>query len=192
MMKKIQIKILFIAMVLFSGYLNAATITWNPTDSIVNQGDTFSLDVVGLGFVSNVDGGGVNLSFDPTKLNVLSVTIDELVWDFGPAGISTGTIDNGAGTVSGIMVNALSDVTGDFTVATIQFLEISGGSFLNSSIGITEYALNPWASGGSEINPGYVNGTVTAVSAVPVPAAVWLFGSGLLALTSIVRRSRKV
>lgn len=188
-MKKIQSKILFLAMVLLSSYLNAATITWSPTDSIVNQGDTFSLDVVGSGFVSNVDGGGVNLSFDATKLNVLSVTIDELVWDFAT---DTGTIDNGAGTVEGIMVNALSDVTGDFIVATIQFQEISGGSFLNSSIGITEYALNPWWSGGSAINPNFVNGTVTAVSTVPVPATVWLFGSGLLALTTIARRSRKV
>ena len=174
-------------MVLFSSYLNAATITWSSTNNIVNQGDIFSLDVVGLGFVSNVDGGGVNLSFDPTKLNVLSVTIDELVWDFVT---NTGTINNIAGTVDGIMVNAWSNISGNFTVATIQFQEISGGSFLNSTIGITEYALNPWASGGSEINPDFVNGTVT-VSAVPVPAAVWLFGSGLLALTSIARRSRK-
>lgn len=189
-MKKIQTKILFLAMVLFSSYLNAATITWNPTDSIVNQGDTFSLDIVGSGFVSNVDGGGVNLSFDPTKLNVLSVTIDDLVWDFVT---DIGTIDNVAGTVNGITVSAWDNiVTGDFTVATIQFLEISGGSFLNSPIGITEYALDPWVGGGSQINPDFVNGTVTAVSAVPVPAAVWLFGSGLLALTSIARRSRKV
>lgn len=189
-MKKIEIKLLFLATLLFSNYLNAATITWSSTDNLVNQGDIFTLDVVGLGFISNVDGGGVNISFDPTKLNVLSVTIDELVWDFGPTGISTGTIDNVSGTVNGIMVNAWSNVTGDFTVASIQFEEIYGGAYANSTIGITEYALNPWASGGSMINPDFVNGSVST-SAVPVPAAAWLFGSGLLALTSIARRSRK-
>jgi hypothetical protein len=30
--------------------------------------------------------------------------------------------------------------------------------------------------------------TVTSISAVPIPAAVWLFGSGLLGLMSMVRR----
>ena len=189
MMKKIQTKILLLATVLFSSYLNAATITWNPANSIVGQGDAFSLNVVGTGF-ANVEGGGVNLSFDATKLNVLSVTIDNLVWDFVT---NTGTIDNVAGTVNGITVSAWDNiVTGDFTVATIWFQEISGGSFLNSPIGITEYALDRWVGSGDFINPDFVNGTVTvAVSAVPVPAAAWLFGSGLLALTSIARRSRK-
>ena len=32
--------------------------------------------------------------------------------------------------------------------------------------------------------------TVTSVSAVPVPAAVWLFGSGLLGLVGVARRKR--
>lgn len=35
-----------------------------------------------------------------------------------------------------------------------------------------------------------VNGTTINVSAVPVPAAVWLFGSGLLGLMGVNRRSR--
>ncbi|MCK5262527.1 MAG: hypothetical protein KAJ92_02525 [Gammaproteobacteria bacterium] len=179
-----KIKILFIATLLFSSYLNAATITWDTVNSSSFGGDIFNLNVVGTGFASNVDGGGVDLSFDSSVVNVLSVTIDELVWDFGGAGINTGTIDNVAGTVNGIMVNALSAVTGDFTVATIQFQTIAGfGS--TSGLTLTEYALNPWASGGSAINPTFVGGNV---SVVPVPAAVWLFGSGLIGLIVTARR----
>ena len=42
-------------------------------------------------------------------------------------------------------------------------------------------------------NFDFTNITVTNVSAVPVPAAVWLFGSGLLGLASITRRkSRRI
>ena len=178
-----KIKLLFIATLLFSSYLNAATITWNSASNGVLENDIFSLDVVGQGFVSNVDGGGIDLSFDSSVLNVLSVTIDEVVWDLG-VGISTGTIDNVAGTVNGIAVNAWGDVTGDFTVATIQFQAI-GGLWSTSGLTLTEYALNPWASDGSAINPDYINGSV---SIVPVPAAVWLFGSGLLGLLGFARR----
>ena len=187
MMKIIKKHIFFILTLLFSGYLNAATITWDSTANNVNENDIFSLDVVGLGFVSNVDGGGVNLSFDPSVLSVLSVSIDDLVWDLG-VGNSTGTIDNVGGTVNGIAVNAWSAVTGDFTVATIEF-QVIGSIGFGSSLALSEYALNPWASGGSAINPIIANGSV---SVVPVPAAVWLFGSGLLALTSLARRKHKV
>jgi len=187
-MKKIKIKILFIATLLFSGHLNADTITWDLTSFDAGLGSSFSLDVVGLGFASNVDGGGVDISFDSSVLNVLSVTIDEVVWDFGASGIDTGTIDNGAGTVDGIMVNAMSAVTGDFIVATVQFQTV-GAALSSSGLTLTELFTNPWASGGSAINPIFLDGNV---SVVPVPGAVWLFGSGLIALMSFARRKRKV
>ena len=183
-----KIKLLFIATLLFSSYLNAATITWDTVNNTAWENEIFTMDIVGLGFASNVDGGGVDLTFDSSVLNVLSVNIDEIVWDFGGAGINSGTIDNVAGTVDGIMVNTFQNVTGDFVVATVQF-QVVGGFGLNSNLGLTEYALNPWASGGSAINPTFVGGNV---SVVPVPAAVWLFGSGLIALTSLARRKQKV
>ncbi len=47
-------------------------------------------------------------------------------------------------------------------------------------------------SGDDNFYPNYVSGTWTSytVSAVPVPAAVWLFGSGLLGLVGVARRRR--
>lgn len=173
---------------LLSGHLSAATINWDLPVTNVNIDNTFTVNVVGNNFLSSVYGGGVNISFDSSILNVLSVSINETVWDFGGSGISTGTINNSAGTVDAILVNTFSPVTGDFEVASIQFRAVGTGS---SALSLTEYALNPWASGAGAINPDFVDGTVN-VSSVPVPAAVWLFGSGLLALTGLARRNYKV
>ncbi|MDH5388253.1 MAG: PEP-CTERM sorting domain-containing protein [Gammaproteobacteria bacterium] len=176
-------KLFFVISMLLSSHVLAATITWGAPTTYVSVNDVFSIDVVGTGFLSNVDGGGVNISFDQTVVNVLSVTINEVVWDFGGAGISTGLIDNLNGTLNGIMVNTFANVTGDFVVASIQMQAIGVG---NSSLLLTENALNPWASGGSAINPTYVGGVI----AVPVPAAVWLFGSGLLGMFGVAKRKR--
>jgi hypothetical protein len=46
-----------------------------------------------------------------------------------------------------------------------------------------EFTLNPAIGGGYE-------GNFTIVSAVPVPAAAWLFGSGLIGLIGIARRKK--
>lgn len=180
-------KLIFVITMFLSGHLSAATITWEALTTNVSVNDIFTLDVVGTGFTSSVDGGGVNVSFDQNILNVLSVSINESVWDFGGFGISTGTIDNSNGTLDGVMVNAFSDVTGDFVVATIQMQAIAVG---DSLLSLSEYALNPWASEGSALNPGFADASVNVsdVLPAPVPAAVWLFGSGLLGLFGVAKR----
>lgn len=169
---------------LLCGQASAATIGWETAPATINVYDIFSLNITGSGFTGNVDGGGVNISYDSSILNVLSVSIDESVWDFGGAGISGGTIDNGAGTVNGIMVNTFSNVSGSFDIATIQFQAIGSGT---SAMALTEFALNPWASGGVMINPTMENSSLI-VSAVPIPPALWLFGSGLLGLIGAARK----
>ena len=60
----------------------------------------------------------------------------------------------------------------------------------------TAYGVN-WVFGDTLSNyvsgdPGYIVGNDASVSAVPLPAAVWLFGSGLLGLIGISRRQKVV
>lgn len=185
-MKNVK-KIIPALLLLFSGYASAATVTWNSSVTDVNVNDVFTINVVGTGFTSNVDGGGFNISFDQNVLSVLSVSIDESVWDFGGYGISSGAINNLTGIVDGVMVNTFEEVSGDFIVATIEVQAIAAG---NSLLALTAYGLNPWASAGSLINPDSVDATVnvSSVSAVPVPAAIWLFSAGLLGLYGAGRR----
>ncbi|RDH80810.1 MAG: hypothetical protein DIZ80_17465 [endosymbiont of Galathealinum brachiosum] len=183
-MKKTFKKAVVIASIFFVQHLHAATITWDSVDYTSDLNSVFTLDIIGTDFLTNVDGGGVNISFDSNVLNVLSVSVDENLWDFGSGGINTGTIDNNVGTVNSIYVNAWSTVSGNFSVASVMFEAVGAGT---TDLTLSEFAFNPWASGGSLIDHNYVAGSVS-VSAVPVPAAVWLFGSGLIALSGFARK----
>ena len=55
---------------------------------------------------------------------------------------------------------------------------------------LAEAMTNPWSSGGSPINPTFAAGLSATVTAIPIPPAVWLFGSGLLGLVGIARRKK--
>ena len=188
-MKNVK-KIITVISLLLSGHLSAATITWGASSTNVNVSDSFTLDIVGTGFTNNVDGGGVNFAFNSNVLNVTSISIDENVWNLG-AGINTGIIDNVSGVVSGISVNAWDDVLGDFTMASVTFQAIGSGV---SSLLMTEWGANPWAGGGSLLNPEFGAASVAVteipVSAVPIPAAIWLFGSGLIGLIGFAKRKK--
>ncbi|MCW8831658.1 MAG: cohesin domain-containing protein, partial [Gammaproteobacteria bacterium] len=155
-----KIKILTILPLFFCLHIQAATVTWSNTNNIVNENDSFSLDVVGRDFVGDVDGGGVNVNFDPSVVNVVSVTIDETVWNLGSNANSTGTINNTTGSVEGIMVNTFAYLTGDFIVATINF-QVVGSAGSSTDLILSELKKNPWASAGSRINPVFVDGSVS-------------------------------
>ena len=61
--------------------------------------------------------------------------------------------------------------------------DLTGNTALGDPIGCTNCGPFPGQT------PAF-GGTMTAVSAVPVPAAVWLFGSGLLGLVGVARRKK--
>ena len=174
------------AVLLVAQQLQAATISWNDIDYSTNLNNVFTLDITGSDFDVNVDGGGVNLSYDPNIVNVLSVSIDESVWDFGSQGVDTGSINNTVGTVNGITVNAWSEVTDDFVVASVDFIAVGSGV---TDLTLNEFYFNPWASTGNSINPFFQAGEVT-VSSVPIPGAVWLFASGMMGLIGLSKRKK--
>jgi hypothetical protein len=65
-------------------------------------------------------------------------------------------------------------------------LVLEAGTVLDLA-GFNLYVKNSFVDSGGTV----LNGTVTVVSAVPVPAAVYLFGSGLLGLAGVARKRRK-
>ena len=164
---------LVFAYFLVSLHAAASTVAFDASPT-VNPGQSFTLNLVGSGFSSIVDGGGLNIGYDASILAVTNVTVDDTTWDFYS---SPGVIDNAAGSVSEIHFAALSDVSGDFMIASIDFLAIGTGT---TDLLLSESTLNPFASGGTLLDPPvtFLPGSVT-VTAVPLPAAFWLLLSGL-------------
>ena len=151
----------------------AATVSFNPETSTAGVGSTVSLNLVGTDFNSgSLDGGGINFTFDASVVEVTSVTVDTSIWEFFS---SNGTIDNVAGTVNDIQFNSFQSRTGDLLFATVDFLVIGTGF---SPLGLSEFLGNPFATGG-QVYPGVVFSQDASISNVPVPGAVWLFGSAL-------------
>lgn len=116
-----------------------------------------------------------------------NVSIDAAVWNFMA---NSGTIDNGAGSVTGMEFLTFSGAGTDFTIATIDFTALASGSSLLDIEKHISLSIPDFSAGGLPLDVELLDGSVS-VSAVPVPAAVWLFGSGLIALVGISKRQNK-
>lgn len=170
--------------------VQAATITIDPLDSSVMPGATFDVTIVGLDFTEfagGTIGGGFSLAWDSSVLMLDSVNLsfagDQL---FGQAG----TVDNVAGTLLNADVTSFNGVTAfDFDIAVLTFTAVGlGSTALDLSIGLFDNGSERiWAdsSGFNDTMPLFVDGSVNVI---PIPAAVWLFGSGLIGLIGVARR----
>ena len=173
-------------------HAQAATITVNPFSPTVNTGDVFNISIVGTDFTAGSGGtigGGFSMAWDPGILTLQSFALtfsgDQL---FGQPGV----VDLAAGTWTNADVTSFNGTTlANFEIATVTFLATNlGVSPTDVSIGFFSGGTpRLWADsdGLIDVNPTFIGGSVTVV---PVPAAVWLFGSGLLGLVGMAKRKK--
>lgn len=177
----------------------AATITFNPTSATTSVGSTFTINLVGTDFTEGEGGtygGGVSLAWDPTILALQSYDTSVFGGDQMLAGSNTTTlIDNVNGELKNLSVASFwTPVTStSFNIAVLTFNVLSAGTTqLSSSLGQFDSGFdNIWTdssfANAIQINPQFDSATV---SAVPVPAAVWLLGSALLGGAGFIRRKQ--
>lgn len=164
-------------------------------------------NVVGLGTPANANITSTCLTCTLNFTSGLNTSAGGGTWQFGPGGsISiTGGIDFSVG--SDIAVGSTL-LTGTFTSAEVRSLgagfEVTFGSFTDVKHAdlLSYYGMPTGNYDGSltilfdaAVGPGNAftsasifGGSVANVAAVPLPAAAWLFGSGLLGLYSAIRR----
>ncbi len=151
-------------------------------------------------------GGGADVSISGSDLSISGSAMDilqyagESVDDINPDQTFTltgtmqadnlfdGSFSVGGGLLSGSFTNLdVKQVTfmGATTGSAAGYLDFTGGSLQLGALGGN--VLINW-NGDANSNAGVISTGKLEVSAVPVPAAVWLFGSGLLGLVGIARR----
>jgi hypothetical protein len=162
-----------LAILVFIGNLQAATVTAFPNPAEVTLGDTFSVNILAADFDVVLDGGGLNIQYDPSIVQLNTAVVDTAVWDPLLSGVN-GTIDNTSGNITGLYFSSFANVTGDFSIATLEFTATALGI---SPLQLSHYDANPFASGGT-VTPVTLNNGSIVVSPVPLPAAGWLMLSG--------------
>jgi hypothetical protein len=178
--------LLVLSIFLYTTAANAATVAIGFNQGAFNSaiGNQFNVGIVGnYGGPETLAGGGFNLYFDATKLQLNSVSISPEAGDFS---YSNGIIDNNSGSAQDIGFASFWGLSGDFSIATLNFSVIGGGisQLLMSDSGSDvytwtnyDYSAGPF---GDSVTPIFSSASVSAPTAVPLPA------SGVMAFSSIL------
>jgi hypothetical protein len=170
-----------IATLLMPNLVTAATVQTSAPNT-VSIGETFTVEIVGSDFPIT-QGGGFNLTYNPDIISATDISIDDTqTWTFFN---NTGTIDSQNGALLDVIVSDFPGRSGDFNVASIEFIAVGVGI---SNFSLSESVINPWASDGNLISPTLLS--ESSVQVVPLPATFFLFGSGLLGLIGTLKRSK--
>ncbi len=175
-----------------AGVAGAATIELLPPTINDSVGSTFTLDVVGRNFdigSGGSNGGGLTIDWDPAVIGLfgglsgLNITFAGDQFFASPP-----TLDVGAGSLD-FSVSSLNGVAAtNFDIAVLTFEALNPGT---TTTGITISAIDVWPdfAGTTDVVPTGVGANVT-VNPVPLPPAVFLFGSALAGLGFVGRRRK--
>jgi len=169
------------------------SVTSFSQDSYLNTAcGTFFLrgpDTSGMG--GSIDATG-NMVFDPTGRLALaasfSTTLGENPWnlDNGSDGLGTGLYEQ---FTTGTTSNRKKGVSPGFTLTGTTLQDAGAGIWTGTLVSAGNIGTT-WGGFNLTQYSEEWNIKITFTSAVPVPAAVWLFGSGLAGLVGVARRRR--
>jgi hypothetical protein len=178
---------LLICFCLFSGFANAAIITYTPLNPSVTLGNTVTLSISGEGFTTQTIGGNVNLSWDNTILTLATTSSPDVVFTWPGDTVGASFVDS----------DTINLSLGHFGSGSFgPTFNIANLLFTGSGVGISPITISTsnWVDESfsllSSQPTGVVGGNVT-VNVVPIPGAIWLLGSGLIGMVGIRRKLGK-
>jgi hypothetical protein len=161
----------------------ASTVAFTQSSIDVVPGETFTVDLVGSDFSAGPDGAAFALSWDPAVLSYVSTAVANPPWD--TSYVSDGTAS--AGNIEYIFLNkSVGNAGSAFALASFTFNVLGNpGDATSLMLSNDPYNTGFVAPGAVPIAVNYVN---SQVHVVPVPAALWLFGSALAGMGFLRRR----
>jgi len=166
----------------------AATINFSDTAISANVGDTITLDIL-MDFTGDPTlGGGTDIFYDASVLSFQSFDFGTTTLALDPA--FSRSPDELANELEGLAFGSFAGLEGPGTVGTLTFQAISIGD-ITLTMAVTDKALKggDFISATDSSVQTVTFGTANiSVSQIPVPAALWLFISGLLGLSALSRR----
>ena len=187
----------FVCLIAVLGFLQlgtatAALVSFSPSSQSVAEGDNVSVDLRISGLGDDILAGfDLNISFDDSILGFQSFTFGTGLDLFG-----FGSIQDVDDFLPGLVNVAEISFESDDDLKALQPNDFILGTFTFSALSIGTSALSITAPlfGGalvgenaSELDMQVQDGSV---SVVPIPAAIWLFGTGLIGLLGYSKRRK--
>jgi len=177
-----------------SSAIQAATISFDRPLITASVDEFISLDIL-MDFTDEPTvGGAIDVFYNESILSFQSFDFDSTTPGLDP--VFNRLPEVLSGELEGIGFGSFSGLSGPGIVGTLTFQVIGDGSaILNMAITDNNLAGGEFTSvsalgGGEKPKVLSVDFGSTEVRVVPVPAAIWLFGSGLFALVGVAGKYR--
>ena len=165
---------------------SAASISALPVQGTIAIGDTVTIQLAGDFRSLSTLGGGFDVFFDSSHLGFVSFGFSDGLLDEPTLRRNPDVLD---GELNGIAFGHFDGIGGVFELAIIQFQVLAGGS---SQIILAENEDGPPSNPGGFFDfqglPMTVDFGGTQITAVPLPAAIWLLGAAGSVLLGFSRR----
>ncbi len=183
----------FGSLLFYAGVSHAATVTFGNVSVTAGLNDIITIDLL-MDFTDDATlGGGTDIFFNATVLSFQSFDFSSTTLVLDPAFGRLPDADVLPGKLEGMAFGNFGGLSGPGVIGTLTFQAIAVGDSALTMAVTTEALKGGDFISDNTFGPQVVNfgsANVSVVSTVPIPAAVWLFGSGLIGLAGVAAKRR--